>query len=748
MIGILTEKPSAGRNFAKALGGSSGTYNGEQFTIVSARGHCYEYADPAEMVPESLKDQYKSWDTKYLPWNERDFSWRREIGGTSNYNRAKRMKKGVTAAKQYVDGYKATLKGISSVLSGCDEVVIATDVDPTGEGELLAWEILDELNIRNKKFSRMYFTDESAKEIQKAFVGRKPIASMETDMDYVKALYRSKWDLLSMQFTRIATECVGGAVIRQGRLKSVMVKIVGDALMALKNYVRKPFYSNKFKDENGVIYSNPDEPRFENKNEVPNSYHPSAVVVDSVERKKTAPPKLIDLAALSARLSSKGFKAKEVLDVYQKMYEAQIVSYPRTEDKVITPEQFNDLLPKVDAIAAVVGINSSALTHRTPRSTHVKKGGAHGANRPGPNVPPSLSDLTKYGKCAPDIYQILAESYLAMLAEDYEYDSQKGHLADYPKFTGTASVPKVMGWKGIFDDDAGTNEDDNANGLGENASPFIAEGANPKPPTPTMKWLMKQLDKNDVGTGATRTSTYADVTNEKTAYPLLVEKRGKLSMSQYGEMSYILLPDTYIGDVKATEALMQEMRDIADGKLDPATGLARVRDMVTHDLAVMKKNAANLPKEVLNMAGNKTEKEKYSGTWNGKEISFNRAWGGHRFTDAECEDLLAGKEIKVLGLKAKSGKEYGVVGKLSEQEYNGHKYVGFEKTDFVSASGSKIPDEWCQHKFTDAEKDALEAGTEVFIEGCVSKKGNVFSCNVKYGKNDKGRMSIIPLFDK
>ena len=47
--------------------------------------------------------------------------------------------------------------------------------------------------------------------------------------------------------------------------------------------------------------------------------------------------------------------------------------------------------------------------------------------------------------------------------------------------------------------------------------------APPKPPAPTMRWLMKQLEKHDVGTGATRTSIYADVTNENSKYPLLVE---------------------------------------------------------------------------------------------------------------------------------------------------------------------------------------------------------------------------------
>ena len=37
MIGILAEKPSAMRNMAKALGGVSGTYNGETYVLVAAR---------------------------------------------------------------------------------------------------------------------------------------------------------------------------------------------------------------------------------------------------------------------------------------------------------------------------------------------------------------------------------------------------------------------------------------------------------------------------------------------------------------------------------------------------------------------------------------------------------------------------------------------------------------------------------------------------------------------------------------
>ena len=723
MIGILNEKPSQMRNFAKALGGQSGTYNGEAFTLVAARGHLYEYVDPEKQVAPALASQYHSWNIENLPWNEKDLNWKRD-------------KKKDTAS---------TLKQIKDVLSKCDEICIATDDDPTGEGELLAWEILDELNLRPKKWSRMYFADEAPNSIQDAFKKRKTIPSMAQDMDYVKALYRSKWDFLSMQFTRIATKFGDGrSVLRQGRLKSAMVLIVGDGLKAVSEYKKIPFYQNRFKDENGNVFTNKDEPSYPDKSQVPNSYHDSDVIVDSKEMKSSAPPKLIDLSTLSSMLAGKGVKAKDVLAVYQKMYEAQVVSYPRTEDKYITSEQFDQLLPKVDDIAKLVGIDPKLLTHRTQRKTHIKSGMAHGANRPGLNVPKSLNDLTKYGSCAIDIYTILARNYLAMLGEDYEYEYQKGHLKDYPFFTGTASVPKKMGYKAIFSD-MDDEDEETSKGLGTKAKPFIHEGFPPKPPVPTMKWLMKQLEKYDVGTGATRTSTYAEVTSATSKTALMSEKKGKLSLTDCGEMSYRLLPGTNIGNLKITEQVMSDMKAISQGKANPEECLHNIQQMVREDIETMKTNSVKMRKELGVM--DKSDKKKASGTWNGKQVTFTAEWGGHEFTDDEIKQLLDGYEIEVTGLVSKSGKTYGVTGKLTEQTYNGHKFVGFERTGFANSRPEGVPDEWCQHKFTDDEKALLEQGKSIEIDGCVSKKGNVFSCKVHYGENDKGYKAIILEFN-
>lgn len=722
MIGILAEKNSQARNFAKALGGEKGCYNNEDYIIVPARGHLYGFTTkPEEMVRDNLVDKYKSWDVSNLPWDETDIKWK--------YKKKKDS--------------KSALDTIKNKLSGCDEIVIGTDDDPSGEGTLLAWEIISELGLQAKTYSRMFFADESEKEVQKAFVNRKilghNISCMYDDPDYKQALFRTKWDYLSIQWTRIAyAYSPAGQVPRQGRLKSAMVKIVGDQLEAINNYVKKPYFQARFVDENKVIYISKEEPTFENKADVPiQKYNSSGVTCDKKEIRYSSPPKFLDLATLGGILAPKGIPAKTVLATYQKMYEAKIVSYPRTEDKCITIEQFNELLPLVDKIADLVGVDKSLMTHKTPRKTHVKTGMAHGANRPGSIIPKSLDDLdSAYGVGAKMIYTTLAKNYLATLCEDYEYEKQTGHVNNYPKFIGTTNVPKSMGWKLIFD--TSTNDEDEevtSVGLGVYARPFVYEGANPKPKAPTMKWLMKQLEKHDVGTGATRTSTYADVTNSKSKYPLLIERKGKLSMAPIGETSYKLLPKTHIGSLDMTEKVMKQMKAVYNGVSSGDEYLHEIQQMIIDDIKVMKENSKNIP--------NLPEKEKYEGIWNGNRISFAREWAGYRFTNEECEALCNGNSISVNGISKKTGTEFTCIGKLEEQDYKGHKFVGFKmdpnsitnsnnRTERYSGvwNGKNITfkRDWGGHHFTDEECETLCNGDVIAIIA-KTKSGKSFDCN-------------------
>lgn len=786
---VVAEKPSAARNMAGAFGGTKGSYQGTAYEVASLRGHLYEFTQPHKMVDSSLADAYQKWDLGNLPWNPEDLTWKR------------------APQKRVAD----VIKALRSALGRGDEIVIATDLDPSGEGDLLFWEAIDELGFHGKKFSRMEFTDESKMSIRKAFEQRRPVKSMQDEGDYRKALYRSQFDFLSMQFTRIATamgrQSGRDLVLRQGRLKSAMVSLVGDQQKAYDQYVKKPFFQNRFRDENDVMYTNPDEPRFDQRSQVPQPYRPSAVVLDGKADKKTAPPKLLDLASLSSMLVGKGVKANLMLSTYQRMYEDQVVSYPRTEDKTITPEQFKDLAPLVDKIAVVVGVDAGLLTCRLPRSTHVRPRGAHGANRPGLKVPSSLEEVVhKYGKAGRLIYEMLAKNYLAMLAEDYRYEQQKGHVEKYPEFVGIANVPKSPGWRAVFDPDAGDDtaeSDENASGkgLGQTAEPFIFEGANKRPEHPTMKWLMKQLEKRDVGTGATRTSTYSEVTNDQAKYPLLIEKGRKLRLTQAGEMSCRLLPGTRIGDLGLTEKVYADMRDIAAGTATAEERLAVVADWVREDIATMTKNAASMRAEL----GLKEQvvAARVEGVWQTapggpEKVAFKAIWAAHEFSDGEVVKLLAGETIS-FEVMDKAGEPFTATGALGVGHYRGRRFVGFqlkvqdrptkwsgrtftpaevtvllagqalEIDDFVSArsgktfgckvswdakvkriipdfgSGDEPPRSWCQHVFTDAERKDLAAGKTIQGEGFVSSNGKTFDAKVTW-KKEGGKKRIVPSF--
>ncbi len=753
MYVILTEKPSASRNFAKAFGGMSGTYKGQKYAIVNALGHLVEFKEPHEQVHDDYVDEFKSWDPNSMPWDINQMNW---------------QKRPIVRRKKSL---QSLIDDIDHVVSKASTVVIATDVDPSGEGQLIAWEVLQAIGYKGS-VKRMYFDDEEATSLQKSWDTMKDLPSNPLeDGDYLKADVRSKWDFISMQLTRLTTTLARNAgyqtVVRQGRLKSVIVKLVADQEMARKNYVRTPYYEVRYEDEFGHKFSRriqrddvPEGTRFATEAEAEkdslNFTNPATPVEESVTKRSKGPGKLLDLQGITGILAPKGFKPNEVIATYQKMYQDGIVSYPRTEDKFISPEQFNELAKSVDKIAKVVGIDQSLLTHRKPRKTHVKSGAAHGANRPGKNVPSSLGSLKRYGLSAEAIYELLAKNSLAMFGENYQYNSVKAYIKEHPEFKTTFTIPLVQGYREIFDTEKESSDDHKSDEtdkeLGKVAKTFVHEGANQKPANPTIKWLSRQLERYDVGTGATRASTIPDVSGGKWA--LLNEKRGSLSLTQTGEISAVFLEGSHIASPTVTEKLFKAMEQVGDMKLEPDKVLITSRDVVVHDKKVFIENQKKLQSIVGKPKGSlkgMEQKEKFTGTYEptGENLSFNREFSTHRFNDSEVQKLMAGESVRI-PLTSKKGHDYTVEGKLAEGTYKGHKFWGFtpdwdtsefenqypdkEKvSDVFEPTGEKVSfnREWSGHTFTDEEVKRLLAGDIISFEATSARKGTTFMAKGK-----------------
>lgn len=664
---VLAEKPSAARNFAKALGGATGTFDGTAYRVFPLRGHVLELADPADQVAPPLRDRYANWALGALPWDPADMSW----------------------AKVPRDGGTRILEGLAAALEGAREVVIATDVDPSGEGELLAWEALERVGWDGRT-TRMYHEDESARSVARAFRERREV-SADTDGDLRKATCRERWDFLSMQWTRAATRIASEhgvtTVVREGRLKTVMVSLVGSQEDAWRSYRKVPFYEARFRDDAGVTYAVPADkadrhPRREDVDLA--RLHASAVAEDSREDRSKAPGRLLDLAGLSAILASEhASKPKEVLETYQRMYEDQVVSYPRTEDRTVTPEQFAELLPLTDRIARVAGVDPSLLSHRAPRPGVVGPGGAHGANRPGPNVPESLDSLSRYGRSAAWIYETLARNWLATLAEDCAYTVVRGHVSDFPEFVGRATIIRDPGFRAVFDADErageeGHEERDQGRGLGTVADPLVYEGCNKRPPKPTMKWLKARLEHYEVGTGATRTSTLADI-SDGTPRALLSETKGVLSLTGCGRASYALMDGCALASPEVTERLFGDMARVGRGELDADVVLAGVAPMLMGDVARMRDNASRLgdagpgrcPRCGSPLALSRSGRLVYctsqrghaeGGRWvvddPGCGYRLATTVCGHRLSDAEVRAVVSGKPVRLRGLRGSSGREF------------------------------------------------------------------------------------------
>lgn len=136
-----------------------------------------------------------------------------------------------------------------------------------------------------------------------------------------------------------------------------------------------------------------------------------------------------------------------------------------------------------------------------------------------------------------------------------------------------------------------------------------------------------------------------------------------------------------------------------------------------------------------NFDDKKDDSEKFEGIWKDHPVSIKREWGGHRFTDAEVTDLLAGKTIE-FEATSKAGNTYIAKGKIDNQEFNGNKFIGF-KPIFEQNSADKVSGvwrgrdikfkrEWGGHKFTDEECTKLLSG-ETIEFAAVSKAGKDYT---------------------
>ena len=133
---IIAEKLSAAENFSKALGGSSGTFEGDTYVIVNLFGHILAHETPEKVAyPDKAQVVGPFNHIENLPWDYRWFDFDKRVVPPQKRSGALPI---IQSIKEYIrEGYIP---------------VIACDLDAMGEGDLLAQEVLTYIGYKGKVY--------------------------------------------------------------------------------------------------------------------------------------------------------------------------------------------------------------------------------------------------------------------------------------------------------------------------------------------------------------------------------------------------------------------------------------------------------------------------------------------------------------------------------------------------------------------------------------------------------------------
>ena len=712
---IIAEKPSAAANFKNALGGASGTFEGDRYTIVNLFGHVLAHETPEKTAYPQYKETVGGFSNlENLPWDYKWFDFDKKVPTGRN--------------ESDIGNVKNLLADIKGYLTNGYIPVIACDVDGMGEGDLLASEVLTYLGYRGKIY-REYHVDETAPEFIKALKNKKDVT--ERNDGLTKAVTRSTLDFLTQQLVRAATVTIQTKGYRLprpvpvGRLQSTIMALVGDQIKALSEYVPSSVWESRYNLDDILILSAPDVPQFATKDSWNGDNLPLQAKVKEVKATpgRTAPPKALSLTALGRIMSGKGISAKKTMALCQKMYDDAVITYPRTEDNFVTPEQFRESLATLDTIISLMGMDPAVFTHREPRKTHVKEGGSHGALRPGTNIPKDVAELdTRYGTGASAIYRMITERFLMMFLEDTEWVRHDYEtVGTEPVFKGSV---RIITRKGVTDPD---EESDDIKAtlpdLNHLAKLYAHEVKSVAPKKPTESWLLGQLIKYEVGTPSTQVPTVGRMIGKDANYPMNMGRKPSdpLALTPIGAVGYQVAKGISLGTPECTRRYEQMMGDVVSGKLTQDACYRQFTQTMKDDIEAIYRMSFNF-----DSLGFEKIAEKAMGTWNGETVKIAVSYSGHRFTQDELDKLFAGETVTFEGQDFNKN-PIPVSVKLARMSYKGKPYVGFQDDAYCygmfEGKEIKFKRTLMGYRFSDAECNSLLSGATLTFTG-TSKDGN------------------------
>ena len=356
----IAEKPSVAQEFAKALkinGQRRDGYLESQDSVVTwCVGHLVTMS-----YPEKYDIKYKRWSLDTLPFLPREFKY------------------------EVIPGVQKQFEIVKGLLNREDVDTIYVCTDSGREGEYIYRLVAQMAGVRGKKEKRVWIDSQTEEEIMRGIREAKDLSAY--DNLSASAYLRAKEDyLMGINFSRILTLRYGNSVsnylntkyqaISVGRVMTCVLGMVVRREREIRAFVKTPFYrvlsSIALEEENfegewravegSRYFQTPylyKENGFKEKayaekliQELSVS-QPLQCTVEKIERKKENrnPPLLFNLAELQ-NVCSKLFKISpdETLKIVQELYEKKLVTYPRTDARVLSTAAAKEIYKNISGL--------------------------------------------------------------------------------------------------------------------------------------------------------------------------------------------------------------------------------------------------------------------------------------------------------------------------------------------------------------------------------------------------------------
>ncbi|WP_072525392.1 DNA topoisomerase III [Clostridium sp. Marseille-P3244] len=367
----IAEKPSVAQEFAKALKLNTkrrdGYLESDEAVITWCVGHLVTMSYPEEYDPA-----LKKWSLQTLPFIPDEFKY------------------------EVIPAVSKQFQIVSSLLNREDVDTIYVCTDSGREGEYIYRLVEQEAHVTGKKRLRVWIDSQTEEEILRGIREAKDLS--EYDNLSASAYLRAKEDyLMGINFSRLLTLKYGNsisgylktkyAVISVGRVMTCVLGMVVRREREIREFVKTPFYrvistveaaGSSFEGEWRAVKGSKyfesfdlyKENGFKEKKKAEelvrylSEDQPIMCTVESVERKKEKknPPLLYNLAELQNDCSRR-FKISpdETLRIVQDLYEKKLVTYPRTDARVLST-----------AVAKEISRNLNGLSRYSPAAPYLQ----------------------------------------------------------------------------------------------------------------------------------------------------------------------------------------------------------------------------------------------------------------------------------------------------------------------------------------------------------------------------------------